>query len=533
MSISTASSGFRFELLRRLRPERADATHSDNGGRRERIRRQTGLIARPREHARRPLLALAPAWSRWMRLITGGRDRSVALLTLAVSAARATQSSGATRLILFPQRVNRRFDMFMLATKAGTRFGQKLRSAVLAAAILAAIATVPATASIHEGTPAPSSPASDAPREKPAQRSSARQPLPGRYIVTLIETADARAVAAVANVSPTYIYEHALHGFAAELNDGQLNALRRNKAVASIEQDQEVRGGSFLKQTLDSTGQPWGIDRIDQRTGLSRSYTYWSSGAYGAGYGVRAYVIDSGIATAHRDFGGRAQNLYDVFGGTGQDCHGHGTHVAGTIGGAMHGVAKSVRLLGIRVLDCANRGSVSGFIAGVDYVRRYAIKPAVANMSVGAPFSSALNTAVTNLVNSGVFVAVAAGNGDINGNPLDACTTSPSSASGTLTVASADWYDTKAYSSNYGSCVDLYAPGVSIRSTWLNGTVNTISGTSMATPHVTGVAALLKSSYGDRSSATINSWILTATTTDAIRSNVGTTPNRILFMNGW
>jgi subtilisin family serine protease len=422
--------------------------------------------------------------------------------------------------------------MFMHFTQTATSFRRMLGAAV-AAAIFAVVAAVPATAGVPEGPGTPPSVAAAAPGDKPARPSPAPRLLPGRYIVTLVEGADARSVAAIAHVRPTHVYEHALDGFAAELNQGQLTALRRNKAVLSIEQDQEVRGESYRTQTLDTTGQPWGLDRIDQRTGLSRTFTYWASGAYGAGYGVRAYVIDSGIATAHHDFGGRAQNLYDVFGGNGQDCHGHGTHVAGTIGGATHGVAKSVRLLGIRVLDCANRGSVGGFIAGVDYVHRYAIRPAVANMSLEAGHSSALNTAVMNLVNSGVFVAAAAGNGDINGNPLDACTRSPASASGTLTVASSDWYDTKAYGSNYGSCVDLYAPGVSVRSAWLNGTLNTISGTSMATPHVTGVAALLKSNYGDRASTTINSWILNATTTNVIRSNIGTTPNRLLFMSGW
>jgi subtilisin family serine protease len=169
----------------------------------------------------------------------------------------------------------------------------------------------------------------------------------------------------------------------------------------------------------------------------------------------------------------------------------------------------------------------------VDFVRRNTVKPAVANISIGSGFSSALNIAVTNLVSSGVFVAVAAGNGDKYGNPLDACTTSPASASGTLTVASANWYDTKASDSNYGRCVDLYAPGVLIKSTWLNGMTNTISGTSMATPHVTGVAALLKSDYGDQTSSTISSWVVNASTSNLIYGNVSGTPNRLLYMSGW
>jgi subtilisin family serine protease len=366
---------------------------------------------------------------------------------------------------------------------------------------------------------------------KPGATKVTGKPIPDHYIVTLNAGENPRSVAAIAKVTTDYVYESALNGFAAELNDGQLNALRHNKAVHAIEPDQEVTGEAT--QTIGSTGQPWGIDRIDQRSGLSRSYTWWSSGSYGAGTGVRAYVIDSGIATAHPDFGGRAQNLYDAFGGSGQDCNGHGTHVAGILGGSTYGVAKSVQLRGIRVLGCDGKGSLAGIIAGVDYVRLNAVKPAVANISIGAPYSAAVNTAVYNLVQSGVFVAVAAGNGDAYGRPLDACTTSPASAAGTLTVASANWYDGKASDSNYGSCVDLYAPGVSVTSAWLNSTTNTISGTSMATPHVTGVAALLKSDYGDQSSSTVATWILNATTTGVVTGNVGSTPNRLLYKSNW
>ena len=355
------------------------------------------------------------------------------------------------------------------------------------------------------------------------------KPIPGQYIVTLNAGEKPRSVAAIAHVDPTYVYESALVGFAAKLNDGQLNALRQNKAVKAIEQDQVVTAvASFVTQSIGSAGQPWGIDRIDQRSNLSRTYTYWSN----AGYGVRAYIIDSGIATANTDFAGRATNVYDAFGGNGQDCYGHGTHVAGIVGGARYGVAKRVTLLGVKVLDCNNRGTTAAIIAGVDWVRANAIKPAVANISIGcgptACVSTAENTAVTNLVNSGVFVAVAAGNYNV-----DACTSSPGSAAGTITVASADWYDTKAQDSNWGQCVDLYAPGVNVTSDWLSGQVNTISGTSMASPHVAGVAALLKGDYGDQTSSTIASWILAKATINVIRANHTGTPNRLLFMSGW
>jgi subtilisin family serine protease len=421
-------------------------------------------------------------------------------------------------------------------TRMFTEKASTIRIAVAAAsAVIAAIVATPAvTAAVGPPANGPVAARTETPGDKPGLPDAGTgKPIPGRYVVTLRQGESPRAVAAIAKVTPTYVYENALTGFAAELNHGQLNALRQNRAVRAIEPDQEIGGEAYSTQALDVTGQPWGLDRIDQRSGLSRTYSWWASGSYGAGTAVRAYVIDSGIATAHADFGGRAQNLYDAFGGNGQDCNGHGTHVAGTIGGFTHGVAKSVLLRGIRVLDCNNSGSTAGLIAGVDYVYRNALKPAVANISVGAGFSSAVNTAVSNLVNSGVFVAVAAGNGDQYSNPVDACTTSPASAAGTLTVASANWYDTKASDSNFGACVDLYAPGVLIRSTWLNGTTNTISGTSMATPHVTGVAALLKSDWGDQPSTTIASWILDATTTNAIWSNVAGTPNRLLYMGGW
>ncbi len=413
----------------------------------------------------------------------------------------------------------------IIPTRGRDRLRSTLATTCIAGFLVALLALVGASAASADGDPAQTATSKLGASDTPGKA------IPGHYIITLEPGENPRAVAAIAKVTPTFVYESALNGFAAQLNEGQLKALRQNRAVQAIEADQEVTGEThYSSQQLDSSGQPWGIDRIDQRTGLSRTFTWWTSGA---GTGVRAYVIDSGIATAHPDFGGRAQNLYDAFGGNMQDCNGHGTHVAGTIGGYTHGVAKSVLLRGVRVLDCNGGGSVAGLIAGVDFVRQNAIKPAVANISISAGFSSALNTAVYNLVNSGVFVAVAAGNGDKNGNPLDACTTSPASANGTLTVASANWYDTKASDSNYGKCVDLYAPGVLIKSTWLNGMTNTISGTSMATPHVTGVAALIKSDYGDQTSASISNSILNVATTNVVYSNVSGTPNRLLYMSGW
>jgi len=408
-----------------------------------------------------------------------------------------------------------------------------VKATVVAVLAAISIAVIPALAGADAGTPPPVRPANGMSGvDKSPSGHGVGKPIPGQYIVTLVEGANPRAVAAIAGASPMWVYENALNGFAAQLNPGQLKALQHMRSVAAIEPDQEISIDGYTTQTIDSSGQPWGIDRVDQRSGLSRTYTWWTSGAYGAGYGVRAYVIDTGIATSNPDFGGRARMVYDAFGGNGQDCNGHGTHVAGTIGGARYGIAKSVSLLGVRVLGCDGNfrnGSVSSAIAGVDWVRLNAVKPAVANMSWhSGSVSSALNTATTNLINSGVFVAVAA-----NNQGTDACSDSPSSAIGTVTVAASDATDTRASFSNYGACVDLYAPGVNITSTWLNNTTNTISGTSMASPHVAGVAALLKSDYGDQSSATIAGWILNSATTGVIKGNIAGTPNRLLFMSGW
>ncbi|HEX6077907.1 MAG TPA: S8 family peptidase [Micromonosporaceae bacterium] len=336
----------------------------------------------------------------------------------------------------------------------------------------------------------------------------------GQYIVTLDQ--DATVAAAVDRIAakPLYTYRAALHGFAAKLSPVQVSALQRNPNVLRIEEDGVAR--------IDTTqsNATWGIDRIDQRAlPLSTTYNYTRTGST-----VNAYIIDTGIQTAHTQFGGRASVAYDALGGNGQDCHGHGTHVAGTVGSTTYGVAKQARLRAVRVLNCSGSGTWAQVISGMDWVTANHVKPAVANMSLGGSLNTSVNSAATRMANAGVFTAVAAGNSNIS-----ACNYSPASASNVTTVAASDRTDLRASFSNYGSCVEVYAPGVSVTSTWRNGGTNTISGTSMASPHVAGVAALYKHTYGDAASSTINSWIINNSTLNVIRSNPSGTPNRLLY----
>ena len=347
--------------------------------------------------------------------------------------------------------------------------------------------------------------------------------VPGQYIVVFSDgVADPASVATalVRSLGGTmlHIYTNAIKGFAARLPTGAVDGLRQNPLVAFVEPDEVIRAD--VTQTMDANGDPWGLDRVDQGAlPLSGTYSYTATGA-----SVHAYIIDTGIWTLHPEFGGRADNVYDALGVTGEDCNGHGTHVAGTIGAATYGVAKAVSLHGVRVLSCAGIGLNSDVIAGVDWVTANHASPAVANMSLGGGKSAALDQAVTSLWNSGVFLAVAAGNDN-----ADACNASPAGASGVFTVAASDKTDAKASYSNWGTCVEAYGPGSAIKSTYLAGLTMTLSGTSMATPHVTGVAALYKAANGDQPSATVSNWIISNATTGAITGNPSGTPNRLLF----
>ena len=338
--------------------------------------------------------------------------------------------------------------------------------------------------------------------------------IPNQYIVVLKQGADTQAALAAAGITPLYRYSAALNGFAAALNAGQLKALQHNPAVAYVEEDQRVT--AYTTQFMDANGEPWGLDRIDQRNlPLSKTYTYTHNGT-----GIYAYIIDTGIQTSHPDFGGRAAVSYDALGGNGQDCNGHGTHIAGVVGGAKYGVAKRVNLRAVRVLDCNGSGSYAQVIAGVNWVTANHASPAVANMSLGGSFSSSLNTAVANMISAGVVTAVASG-----GSNANACNYSPASVTTAITVSATDKTDTRASFTNYGSCVDLYAPGVSIISAWLGGGAQTLSGSSMSAAFVTGVEALCAGA------GTPNCSIGRATSGVVIGNPAGT-PNRLLYMGG-
>ncbi|HEX6044565.1 MAG TPA: S8 family peptidase [Pyrinomonadaceae bacterium] len=312
------------------------------------------------------------------------------------------------------------------------------------------------------------------------------------------------------------VYQNALNGFAVEMTEAEAERLSLDFRVAYVEED------STVTADVTQSNPPWGLDRIDQRSRpLSGTYTYNFTGA-----GVRAYVIDTGIRTSHNEFGGRAAVSFDAFGGNGQDCNGHGTHVAGTIGGATYGVAKGVQLRAVRVLNCSGSGTTSGVIAGVDWVRQNFQAPAVANMSLGGGASSALDTAVNNVSNAGVAIAVAAGNSNTN-----ACNSSPARAANAITVGSTTTTDARSSFSNFGTCLDLFAPGSGILSAWFssNTATATLSGTSMASPHVAGVAALYKQANPSASAATVRNAIVNGATTNVVTSAGTGSPNRLLY----
>lgn len=319
-----------------------------------------------------------------------------------------------------------------------------------------------------------------------------------------------------------YRYRHATRGFAATIPGPAVEALRNDPQVALVEPDLERRGTTLTTQ-FSAT---WGLDRLDQRSRpLDGRYAYAADGT-----GVTAYIIDTGILPTHIEFGDRARVGYDAFGENGLDCHGHGTHVAGTIGATTWGVAKRAGLVAVRVLGCDGTGSTSSVIAGVDWVAGQAVRPAVANMSLGGDASTALDDAVTAAVQQGVTFVVAAGNSNAN-----ACNYSPARAASAITVGATGSDDSRASFSNFGKCLDLFAPGTGITSTWHTSTTaaNTISGTSMASPHVAGVAALYLQGAPSASPAAVTSAVLAAATTNIVTKAGSGSPNRLLTNIGF
>ncbi|WP_034129272.1 S8 family peptidase [Acinetobacter baumannii] len=317
-------------------------------------------------------------------------------------------------------------------------------------------------------------------------------------------------------------YDTVLKGFAIYLPDTAgaafIEAMKKNPHVLSVESDTIVNIDATTQSNPD-----WGLDRIDQKAlPLNSTYSYLQTGS-----GTTAYIVDTGILSSHQEFSGRVLSGYTAIsdGNGTTDCNGHGTHVAGTVGVTTYGVAKNVNLVPIRILGCDGSGASSNVIAGLDWILKNGKKPAVVNMSLGGATSSSLDSAVENLYNNGYVMVVAAGNSN-----TDACTSSPARVSKAITVAATDNTDTRASYSNYGSCVDIFAPGSQINSSWIGSNTATkiLNGTSMATPHVAGVVAEMLQSTPTASPQTISTNLLNQASSNVVKNPSGS-PNRLLY----
>ncbi|WP_395854351.1 S8 family peptidase [Cystobacter fuscus] len=380
-------------------------------------------------------------------------------------------------------------------------------------------------------------PPSDAPCPQAALGSEARtgkfvtvtHAIPGEYIVVLRtprpgETPLAPSVMAD-NLSARYggsaflSYAHALRGFASRMTAKQAHAMASDPEVAYVEENGVMH--AIGERQPEAT---WGIDRVDQRDlPLDNTYRYSTIGK-----GVHAYIIDTGIRVSHADFDGRAQADHDVFsdGRQGIDCHGHGTHVAATVGGRVYGVAKGVQLHAVRVLDCGGSGSTAGVISGVEWVAQNRQLPAVANMSLGGDKSQALDDAIRQAIATGVTFVVAAGNDN-----QDACAVSPARTPEAITVGATEGSDKRASFSNFGSCVDVFAPGRDISSAWFSddNATKLLSGTSMASPHVAGLAALVLERNPTAVPADVAAVLVDNSTPGKVANAGRCSPNRLMF----
>ncbi|MFJ3516631.1 MULTISPECIES: S8 family peptidase [unclassified Streptomyces] len=389
----------------------------------------------------------------------------------------------------------------------------RLATAVLLTVTPVAAASASAFAAAPEPTPAPLLTSSNA--------------IPESYIVTLDRTASPARVSAAIGVKAKFTYRTTLNGFAAKLTEKQLQVARQTAGVQSVAQDALVTAppvpasGVATKAPSNS----WGLDRIDQNfLPLDNEFSPNTNGQ-----GVTAYILDSGIDFRHTEFGGRARAGFDAIGDgrNGADCNGHGTHVAGTVGGETFGVAHKVSLVSVRVLGCDGRGPWSGIIAGLEWVADHAQQPAVLNASLGGDRFEPVNTATNALFNRGVLPIVAAGNDNI-----DARRVSPASTPNAVTVGATNRFDQETDFSNWGEVLDLYAPGQDIISARMGGGSVSLSGTSMAAPHVAGVAALYKAAHPTATPTEVANFLKNGATEDVIQNLSDNGPDKLLFTNG-
>lgn len=369
----------------------------------------------------------------------------------------------------------------------------------------------------------------------PLVTSESGEAIPGHYIIVMKEgiSTSESSIDTAARVESLggeilFAYESVLPGFSAVLSPKALELIRKDPQVDYVVEDMviSVEEDSEYETEAIQYSPTWGLDRIDQRAlPLSSSYTYNSDGS-----GVHVYIVDTGIRAGHVEFTDRIRAGFTAIkDGRGTfDCHGHGTHVAGTAAGKTHGVAKNAFIHPVRVLACNGYGSYSGIIAGLDWIARNHVKPAVVNMSLGGPASSLLDTAITKLVGKGVTVVVAAGNESTN-----ACNYSPARVPAAITVGATTSSDYRASYSNYGSCLDIFAPGSSIlsASNVSNTSTTTMSGTSMASPHVAGVAALYLQIHPSATPATVASTISASSTANVVINPGTSSPNKLLYSN--